>query len=1199
MMTSRTGKMLGRFLLLFFLTSSAAAPAAEYAYDDLHRLIRVEREDGSVTVYEYDDLGNRTSMVTAGMGEPPVALFTGSPTTGPVPLDVSFSDQSKGNITEWLWDFGDGDTSTEQNPVHTYDAPSLYSVSLTVTGPGGSDERVRADYIQATPLTSEPILSVAPASASVSAQAGTASFDVTNTGPGTMLWDAVSTDPWLTISSGQSGTNEGTIVVDYVENTAGPRTGSLTVSAPGALNSPQVVQVVQASAASYGVTKITASDGQEQDTFGQSVFIESDRAIVGVPYSDVAAGDAGAAYVFKRQGDAWFEEGTLYASDPGEWDSFGDSVSLSGSYAIVGSICDDDAGSCSGSAYIFHFNGTNWVQQAKLTASDAAGNDRFGCSVSISGDRAIVGAYGNDDAGSSSGAAYLFERSGSAWVQQPKLTASDAAAVDRFGDAVSVCGDYAFVGATLDDDYGEDSGSAYVFHREGGNWVEVDKLTTEEPGSDYDLFGASVAVASDYAIVGAYGANDGGANPGAAYVFKRDGANWSQQTKLTNDSGSSNDLFGWTVSISSDYALVGAHQDDENGALSGACYAFNREGETWVPKPKITPFDPMPWHYYGYSVGVSGSTAVVGAYEDGDSAPSAGAAYIYDLAIHNVVPPMAAFSADPVIGVVPLTVSFADESNGAISTWSWDFGDSYTSTEQSPAHSYDTPGTYTVSLTVTGPDGSDTETKTDYIHVLFPPPVAEFSVSATSGTAPLDVTFTDESAGEIGSWSWDFGDGDASTVQNPGHTYSTPGTYTVSLTVTGPGGQDTEAKADYVEVVDGDLDGDGLTDSVEAASCTNPADADTDDDGISDGEEDANQNGQFDDGETHPCDPDTDGDDVQDGTETGDADPAPDPDGAGPLLGTDPAAFQPDLDPASTTDPLEPDSDGDGIPDGQEDQNQNGRVDPGESDPDSLPQDCDFDLDADGDVDGTDMDLLLQFYDPFDPYLPWFALSFGIASCPTGDLEAGLEAHWSFDNCDCTDETGNGYDCTPVNAPECVDGVLGMAMSLTAYDPQGDTGDHLLLPAVDFESMSAFTVSMWVKETGFSDNHGEAYLFFGNHYGGWLGIAHFGEYLQFSVGSGSDIGVSPISLLYDTQDRDRYVLYCITYSGGILRAYKDGSFLEEVPQSVSIAGTTAAIGRHWWSTTSTRLIGIVDDVRVYDRALTDPEIQLLHQMVVP
>ncbi|MCP3920053.1 MAG: PKD domain-containing protein [bacterium] len=162
--------------------------------------------------------------------------------------------------------------------------------------------------------------------------------------------------------------------------------------------------------------------------------------------------------------------------------------------------------------------------------------------------------------------------------------------------------------------------------------------------------------------------------------------------------------------------------------------------------------------------------------------------------------PVAEFSASPTAGTAPLAVAFSDESTGTITSWSWSFGDGGTSSAQSPSHTYPMSGSYTVALTVAGPGGSGTETKIDYIDVNAAAPVAEFAGTPTSGTAPLSVSFSDLSTGEINGWGWDFGDGGTSTAQNPGHTYSTDGVYTVALTVQGPGGADSETKTGYITV---------------------------------------------------------------------------------------------------------------------------------------------------------------------------------------------------------------------------------------------------------------------------------------------------------------------------------------------------------------------------------------------------------------
>ena len=153
-------------------------------------------------------------------------------------------------------------------------------------------------------------------------------------------------------------------------------------------------------------------------------------------------------------------ETKLTADDGAAGDYFGYSVSISGDTAVVGAYQDDGS---KGSAYVFERSGTTWGQQAKLIAGDGAADDYFGISVSISGDTAVVGAYRDDDKASSTGSAYVFERTGTTWSQQDKLTASDGAAGDYFGYSVSINGDTIAVGAHYDDDDGDNSGSAYVY----------------------------------------------------------------------------------------------------------------------------------------------------------------------------------------------------------------------------------------------------------------------------------------------------------------------------------------------------------------------------------------------------------------------------------------------------------------------------------------------------------------------------------------------------------------------------------------------------------------------------------------------------------------------------------------------------------------------------------------------------------------
>ena len=269
----------------------------------------------------------------------------------------------------------------------------------------------------------------------------------------------------------------------------------------------------------------------------------------------------------------WGNEQQLTAYDGSAYDYFGNSVSISGDYAIVGAWGDDVAGIDRGSAYIFYRSGTNWIEQAKLTAPDGMDEDLFGYSVSISGDYAIVGSHYDDDNGSESGSAYIFYRSGTNWTEQTKLTAPDGAAYDWFGYTVSINGDYAAIGAHWDDDNGSNSGSAYIFNSIGTLWTQEAKITADD-GSVDDEFGRSISIDGDYVVVGACHDDYYGIDRGSAYIFNKSGNNWIQQTKITASNGADFDYFGCPVSISGNYALISANYHDYNGIDSGSAYVY-------------------------------------------------------------------------------------------------------------------------------------------------------------------------------------------------------------------------------------------------------------------------------------------------------------------------------------------------------------------------------------------------------------------------------------------------------------------------------------------------------------------------------------------------------------------------------------------------------------------------------------------------
>ena len=375
--------------------------------------------------------------------------------------------------------------------------------------------------------------------------------------------------------------------------------------------------------------KLLASDGATGDDFGSSVAISGDTALVGARYDDDLGSNSGSAYVFVRSGGTWTQQQKLTAADGAADDDFGLSVAISGDTALVGARYDDDLGSNSGSAYVFVRFGGVWTQQQKLTASDGSAGGMFGYSVSVSGDTVLVGAVmafnGTVQEG---GACYVFVRSGGVWTQQQKLTASDGAGSDNFGVSVSLSGDTALVGARLDDDLGDASGSAYVFVRFGGVWTQQQKLTASD-GIAADHFGQSVSLSGDTALVGALYWGLLSDQTGSAYVFARSGGTWTQQQVLQPADGAGGDRFGVSVSLYDDTALVGSYFDDDLGSNSGSAYVFVRFGGTWTQQLKLTALDGSGADNFGHSVSISGDTALAGSHFDDDLGSQSGSAYVF------------------------------------------------------------------------------------------------------------------------------------------------------------------------------------------------------------------------------------------------------------------------------------------------------------------------------------------------------------------------------------------------------------------------------------------------------------------------------------------------------------------------------------------------------------------------------------------
>jgi len=357
--------------------------------------------------------------------------------------------------------------------------------------------------------------------------------------------------------------------------------------------------------------KLTASDGAASVFFGASVAVSGSTIVVGVPFDNIAG--RGSAYVFSRQGGSWVETQKLTTSD-GATGLFGFSVAVSGSTIVVGAETAFVGGNPSqGAAYVFNRHGGSWVETQKLTASDGATNDLFGNSVAISGSTIVVNAI-RHSGNVGQGSAYVFNHQGGSWVETQKLTVGDGAAGDQFGWSIAVSSSTIVVGAPFADDFGQ--GSAYVFNRQGGSWVEAQKLIASD-GAESDQFGWSVAVSGSTIVVGAV--SNRFSDPfsrGAAYVFNRHGRSWDETQKLTASDETINNFFGWSVAISGSTIVAGAIFNIAGITNQGAAYVFNRQGGSWVETQKLAASDGAANDRFGWSVSVSDSTIVVGAPSD-------------------------------------------------------------------------------------------------------------------------------------------------------------------------------------------------------------------------------------------------------------------------------------------------------------------------------------------------------------------------------------------------------------------------------------------------------------------------------------------------------------------------------------------------------------------------------------------------------
>ena len=334
--------------------------------------------------------------------------------------------------------------------------------------------------------------------------------------------------------------------------------------------------------------------------------------------------DQGACYPLTIDPWIWTQRAVLVV-DERRWldQRFGGSVDIEGDTALIGTRGYLPGPDFVRIAHVYTRSGTVWTKEAELATSTGKAGDWFGFCVLLEGDTAVIGAPHDDDRGERAGAVYVFTRSGTTWTERAKLTAGDGEADDLFGAAVALDGDTLLVGAGDDDDMASGAGAAYVFRGAGALWSLEAKLTAAD-GEEYDRFGASVAIDGDTVLVGAPRDDTWAPDWGSAYIFTRAGTTWTQVHKGTPANGARYAWFGKSVALEGDTALIGSPYDNEPGISWGAAHVWTRSGTAWSETAKLTVSGGL-YDEVGWSVDLDGDTALLGA----DQYAKKGRAYVF------------------------------------------------------------------------------------------------------------------------------------------------------------------------------------------------------------------------------------------------------------------------------------------------------------------------------------------------------------------------------------------------------------------------------------------------------------------------------------------------------------------------------------------------------------------------------------------
>ncbi|WP_292388766.1 PKD domain-containing protein [Methanosarcina sp. UBA5] len=727
--------------------STGKNPVHTYSKSGLYSVtLTASNADGS------NKLTKTGYIVVSNVLNAPVPSFSASFTSGKVPLTVDFTGQSTGSTTVWKWNFGDGNTSTEKNPVHTFNKSGLYSVTLTASNEKGSNALTKTGYIAVSSTLNIPVASFSASPTSGQAPL-TVSFTDQSTGsPTSWKWN---------FGDGSNSTEKNPV---HTYNESGLYSVKLTVSnanGSNALTKTGYIAVVSNVSNSTPVSKFFASPASGKTPFTVSFTDQS----TGSPTSWKWNFGDGSNSTEKNPVHTYNKSGNYTVALTTTNEEGSDKVQRASYISVI----SENGSVVSNPGYIVPvtaFSATSTVGSMPIIVSFT--------DQSIGSPAAWKWSFGDGTYSTEKNPAHTYNKSGRYSVT---LTASNAN-----GSNALTKSSYIYVSNVL-----APPAAVFSVSPTSGSMPLTAHFTDQSMGSPtawkWDFGDRNISTEKNpvhtYNKSGRY-----------SVTLTASDANGSNALTKYNCVIVSSVLAGPVASfsaspISGKVPLTVGFTDQSTGFPTSWKWAFGDENISTEKNPVHT------YNKSGlYSVTLTASNA------NGSNALIK-TGYI---AISNILnAPVTSFSASPTSGKVPLSVNFTDKSAGSPTAWKWDFGDVSNSTEKNPVHRYNESGLYSVTLTASNENGNSALTKTGYI-AASNSLVAAFSASPTSGPSPLNVSFTDNSTGSPIAWKWDFGDGNTSTEKNPVYVYSKTGRYTLSLTVDNSESSSTETRSRYIVV---------------------------------------------------------------------------------------------------------------------------------------------------------------------------------------------------------------------------------------------------------------------------------------------------------------------------------------------------------------------------------------------------------------